>query len=471
MRKTFITTMPDRAGAFLVASEIIADAGANITRVSYNKAVDLHTLFLDVSGEPEQLARVTEALSQRGYLSSNTEYNVILLEFKISDRPGAVRPILRLINGYDFNISYISSQENGSEYQYFKMGLFVENPEDIRSFLEQVSTLCEVRILDYDKSEKTLDNTVFYLSFAGEIARKLGLNQSDTNALIADANLIMQLLDERGKSPYKTFEYIGKFADALARYHGNDFSARISSRELADGLTLYAIEPPCGGNTYLLIKNNAILAVDCGFACYRKEMLKVFHTIQPDFDRMVRSIVLTHADQDHCGLLDLFGTVYVSAESAENFLLEWRGEPNFREQNPAHAPYCRISRILSRYTPPNPKTLSVLGARTDDAPLSRIGGLDWQGLSFEAYAGNGGHVPGELVLVCREHRLIFTGDLLVNPDGFSPEQRAFNRLAPYLMTSVNLNSKKSTASRTAVEALFAEGEWLVCPGHGAWFDA
>ena len=38
MRQTFTTTMPDRAGAFLRASRLIAAAGANITRVSYNKA-------------------------------------------------------------------------------------------------------------------------------------------------------------------------------------------------------------------------------------------------------------------------------------------------------------------------------------------------------------------------------------------------------------------------------------------------
>ena len=46
MKKTFVTTMPDRAGAFLKASRIIADLDLNITRVSYNKAIDTHTLFI-----------------------------------------------------------------------------------------------------------------------------------------------------------------------------------------------------------------------------------------------------------------------------------------------------------------------------------------------------------------------------------------------------------------------------------------
>ena len=56
MKRTFITTMPDHIGAFLKASKCLASLGINITRVSYNKAVDSHTLFIDAEGSPEQLA-------------------------------------------------------------------------------------------------------------------------------------------------------------------------------------------------------------------------------------------------------------------------------------------------------------------------------------------------------------------------------------------------------------------------------
>ena len=57
MKKTFITQVPDKSGAFLKASRIIAEAGGNITRVSYNKAIDLHMLFIEVSATEEQLQR------------------------------------------------------------------------------------------------------------------------------------------------------------------------------------------------------------------------------------------------------------------------------------------------------------------------------------------------------------------------------------------------------------------------------
>ena len=115
--------MPDHIGAFLKASECFAALGVNITRVSYNKAVDSHTLFLDAEGSVEQLAEADRQLTKIGYLqNSRNDKSVILLEFCLKDVPGSVTGILALINEYHFNISYISSQENGTYYQYFKMG-------------------------------------------------------------------------------------------------------------------------------------------------------------------------------------------------------------------------------------------------------------------------------------------------------------------------------------------------------------
>ena len=126
MKKTFVTTMPDHIGAFLRASRCFSALGINITRVSYNKAVDSHTLFIDAEGTEEQLARADEELTAIGYLrSAPAEQSVILLEFKLLDRPGSVTDVLALIDEFHFNISYISSQENATDYQLFKMGLFV----------------------------------------------------------------------------------------------------------------------------------------------------------------------------------------------------------------------------------------------------------------------------------------------------------------------------------------------------------
>ena len=473
MRKTYITTMPDKSGAFLEASRVIAAAGANITRASYNKAVDIHTLFIDVSGTPEQLEVISENLRRIGYIqNADGGGRVLLLEFVLRDVPGTVQSVLELIHQYNFNISYISSHENGTGYQNFRMGLFLERPEDIRDFLERASDLCEIRIIDYDESERVLDNTVFYMRFANRVAQKLNLPRRKANELTAQSNRIMQMLDERNEPPYKTFDYIGKFADMLAHYKGTAFAPRLSRLPLRTGGMLWCIEPPCGSNTYVLERGERLLFVDSGFACYAPEMVALLRRLFPDFDERPRQMVITHPDMDHCGLMNLFDEIYVSPVARQHFELENAGEPNYRERNPAHAPYCVISRILSRYLPPEMSHLRVVDGEAEDpeAPLCPLGSFGFAGLRFDLYRGNGGHVDGEVAIVCEAESLIFSGDIVVNIPGFTREQAAFNRLAPYLMTSVNMDSRRASVERDALCARFPAEKYIYCCGHGAIWD-
>jgi prephenate dehydratase len=128
MKKTYVTSMPNHIGSFLKASKCFAALGINITRVSYDKSVDSHMLFLDVEGTEEQIRKADAELEKIGYLRSNSaDSSIVLIEFCLADIPGSVTRVLELINRFNFNISYINSQENGTDYQYFKMGLHVEN--------------------------------------------------------------------------------------------------------------------------------------------------------------------------------------------------------------------------------------------------------------------------------------------------------------------------------------------------------
>ena len=469
VKKTFITIMPDKSGAFMEASRIISRVGANITRVSYNKAVDTRMLFLDVSGTKKQLEIISEELREMGYIPNGEENaRVLLLDFVLPDVPGALLPVLELIHEYQFNISYISSNENDTGIQNFRMGLFIENPDALRDFLERGSALCEIHVVEYDEGELVLDNAVFYMSFANRMARQLDLPRRKAYALMTHSNRIMQMLDEKNEPPHKTFDYIGRFADMLARFKGENFKPIITRREIIGG-ELYCIEPPCGSNTYILHIGGELLFVDSGFAIYAPEMVALLRRMFPNYDEMHRSIVITHPDIDHCGMLPMFDEIYVSRIAYLHFQHENDNEPNYRERNPAHAPYCAISRVLSKYIPPEMTHLLLIDDLPDDPadPLCPIGGFDFGGLRFELFRGNGGHVDGEVVILCEEEGLVFTGDIMVNIKGFSKEQAAFNRLAPYLMTSVNMDSTRANAERDALLARFPREKYLYCCGHGA----
>jgi len=470
VKRTFTTIMPDQIGAFLKAARCVSALGLNITRVSYNKAVDIHTLFIEVEGSEEQLDKADRELTALGYINGEMNLgNVLLLEFQLDDHPGTLVPVLELIDRYSFNISYISSQENKTDHQYFKMGLFVENGREVSEFLQQASQLCPIRVLHYSSREKLLDNTVFYITFANDIAWKLGLPDADKRELILNANRIMQMLDERNSLPYKTFEYIGLFAEMIRDHRGDGYRPIVTRHKTAAGAEILSLEPPCGSNTAVLNLGDTLLFIDSGFSCYQNEQWSVLEREIRGFSSYQKEMLLTHADADHVGLIDRMEKIYLNRACLLNFRAEQADDAAIREENPLHAPYARISKILIGYRPPKANAFTVVGEQVAEAdvPLKPIGTLPLGDFNFELYGGSGGHVRGEMVIVERRHRIVFTGDIFVNIKGFSKEQAAFNRLAPYLMTSVDTDPQLAKAEREAIWALLDAGEWTVFSGHGA----
>ena len=470
MKKTYVTTMPDHIGAFLRASRCFAELGVNITRVSYNKAVDSHTLFIDAEGTPEQLKLADEQLSRIGYLRSpGAEETVVLLEFRLPDVPGGVTDVLSLIDEFRFNISYISSQENGSDHQLFKMGLFVDDPARIEDFLARAEKLCPVRLIDYNRADKVYDNSIFYSSFVSSLADAMNVDERSREELLVNANLAMQMLDERGLSPYRTFDSISRFAELLSVCRGEAFSPRITRTQITEQTEILLIEPPCGSNTAVIRSGGETLFIDSGYACYQQEMLSILRRELPDFDEMEKNILITHADVDHCGLLPLFDHVIASAGSAECLRLEYEGRDAFREQNALHKPYIRICKTLTAYQPVDPARVTVPwpDAGKQTVPLRPIGLFDFGDLHFEVYEGKGGHLPGEIVLIDYAHCLAFTGDIYVNLRGMTAEQAKYNQYAPILMTSVDTDPALCAQERTAVLQRLGAGKWKIFGAHGA----
>lgn len=465
--------MPNRIGAFLKASECFAELGINITRVSYNKAIDSHTLFIEVDGDEDQLTKADLRLSEIGYLQKEQkETSIVLLEFHLKDVAGTVTEILTLINDFNFNISYISSQENGSGYQYFKMGLFVDDTEKMTDFIMKAEKICSVRVIDYNHSEKVYDNSIFYRSFVSSISKMMGLSDEVKEYLTVNVNLAMQRLDEEGTSPHKTFESINRCAEMLSAYRGDEFLPRVSRHTITPKTEIITIEPPCGSNTTIIISDGEALFVDCGYALYHDEMVALLQKLLPGFDSMHKRILLTHSDFDHCGLLPIFDEIIGSKKTAECLRMEYEIDDGFREMIPLHKPYVEICKILSMYQPPHPDKVSGIWERPEgsDEPLIEVGCFAFGDLHFSIYEGKGGHVLGETVLIDREHKIAFTGDIYVNVHGMTPEQTEYNRYAPILMTTVDTDPKLCAAERKALMEILGEGDWQIFVGHGCKKD-
>ena len=461
--------MPNHIGSFLKASKCFSSLGVNITRVSYNKAVDSHTLFIDAEGTSEQLKKADIELEKIGYLQSNVDKtSIVLIEFCLRDVPGSVTDVLILINDFNFNISYISSQENGTNYQLFKMGLYVDDTDKITEFLKEAEKLCRVRVIDYNSSEKVYDNSIFYNTYVLGLSQTMGLPEDISRELLVHVNLAMQTLDEQGLSPYRTFDSISKFAELLGASRGKAFSPRISTHKVTDNTEIILIEPPCGSNTMIVRSNGKVLFVDSGYACYKEEMLEVFAKVIPDFNTIKKTIIVTHADVDHCGLLPVFDQIIATHKTADCLRNEYLGNDGYREKNPLHKPYINICKILTSYKPVSPEKIITLWNDIDHLtePLTQIGFFDFEELHFEVYEGKGGHLPGEVVLIDYSNHIAITGDIYINVHGLTPEQSEYNQYAPILMTSVDTNPRLCANERSAIIQRLGVGNWQIFGAHG-----
>ncbi len=469
MKKTYVTSMPNHIGAFLKASKCFSALNINITRVSYNKAVDSHTLFIDAEGTEEQLKKADHELEKIGYLQNSTnKTNIVLIEFRLLDVPGSVTDVLSLIDEFNFNISYISSQENGTDYQYFKMGLYVEDPGKISEFLKEAEKHCKVRVIDYNSSEKVYDNSIFYNTYVLGLSQSVGLSEDVSRELLVHVNLAMQTLDEQGLSPYRTFDSISKFAELLGASKGENFNPRITCHKITENTQITLIEPPCGSNTMIIRSGEETLFIDSGYACYTDEMLDVFRRVLPDFDTMKKTILLTHADVDHCGLLPIFDRIIVSAKTKKCLENQYDGKDGYREANPLHKPYINICKILTSYKAVNPDKVTAMWNDVGNMaqPLTQIGFFDFGDLHFEVYEGKGGHLPGEIVLIDYKNHIAITGDIYINTHGLTAQQSEYNQYAPILMTSVETNPELCLEERKQVLQRLGAGDWQIFGAHG-----
>lgn len=472
--ESFVTRLPDRHGAFLLVSGIIKENHGDIIRASYNKAVDLHTLFLEVRGEEEDLAQIRSALSEIGYLADAIQpVQVIMINIQHATGPGTIYPILQILDRHRVNISYINSQEHHRGYATLQLGLLIENPADIKMILDEISVYYPVDIEEYNPAENPLDNTVFYIRIGNEIQKLFDLSNQKTFEFMSESNRILQLLQDRGENPQDVFEHILEFAQKLAKYRGVRFHPFITHYDVTDKTRLHVIEPPLGSNTYVLEHGDELLLLDTGFAIYAEEMMQVLRTLFPDFDKRRKTLMITHADVDHCGLLSVIedAEIVLNLKSAKGLMRQRDNRADYREQNIEHLGYSRLSRIFSCYEPPDPARFRIFGEAVPDQheDLRRIHTFTFGDLDFEVYEGSGGHLYGEMVYVCRNPRLAFTGDVYLNVKGFSDRLKEFLALAPYMMTSVDVQPEQAKVMRRAVQELLKElgPGTLVCTGHGA----
>lgn len=477
MEKSLALVLPDRAGSLREVMRILSACNVEVLRLSYNRVVDVHAMFVDVSGTVSALEAAQKELRAWRFFPEQREVGEVhLLELELGEDPAALEPVLAVVEQNDVNITFVDLRTDGTTNGVMRIAVYVERASQLNDLMDGICKLCPARVVPKDERPNMLDNNHFNLSFAHGLATLLGIDVAGEEEILINSNRIMQNLMQDGADPYKPFDYIYQIGETLATYRGDSFvsACRRTPFTTAGGLKGWGIEPPCGANTWVLECDDCLLCVDSGYHRYASELEEILRGLYPNWDTIKKKLVFTHADFDHVGLLHPFDEMYASGRVIDNFAFESLGIVSWREQNPGSFPYNRIGRVLFDYEIPDVQGIRCLGEESpmgvQDEPLQLIDTLVVPPLSFEVWEGKGGHVRGEIVLIERQHHLCVSGDILVNVRNQTKPQQRFNALAPYLTTSVDLVPSLAREERAAMIGQLGEGRWQILGGHGALME-
>lgn len=477
MEKSLALVVPDRSGLLREVTRIFSDNGVSILRMSYNRVVDVHAVFVDVWGSSASVAAAEDELRAWRFMPGQRRVGEVrLLEFAGDNDIPPLDPIISLINRHELNITYITARTDGNAANVVRVGVYVEDLERFHAMLSDAQATFQAREVPHGEYPQLLDNNHFNLSFAHGLARKLGLDAAAEEEILINSNRIMQNLEQQEADPFHPFSFINQVGETIAAYRGEAYgkACRVTRLSTAAGLGFACVEPPVGSNTWVFECDDCLLCVDAGYYCMADELEGVLRGLYPDWDQRRKELVLTHADVDHVGDASRFDCVYASGRVVDNFSFETMGIFSWREHNPLSLPYTRIGNALTSYHTPDLQRLRCLGEPSpfgEQAELFRqIDTLEVAPLSFEVWEGKGGHVRGETVLIERTHRICVSGDIFVNVRNQTKPQARYNTLGPYLMTSVDTDADLAREERTELFNMLGEGAWQVLGGHGAVFD-
>ena len=370
MTRIFTTKTPDKPGAFMRACKVIMDHNGNIVRVSYNKGVNL---FIEVSATEDELNAIDKELVDISYVDeAPPEPTILVMSVRITDVPGALYPVLKVIDKYNVNISYLNSSADMKGYQDFNIGMVVDNPGVSKKILDEVAELYALDVQDYNGNDADLDNTVFYIRLANGIQKLFRFEDEKVKQFITEASKVSNTLKARGEDPMVAFENVKKIANFIAFNRDLNFHAKIQQIELTKDTTLHIIEPPCGSNMYILRNMDDLLFIDTGLGIYTDELMLELRELFPAFYSMNKTVLVTHADPDHCGLLSELDDVkiVVTKKTAERLYVR---DASYDDKRSAESlVYDALARIVTDYIPPKKEYLEIIGDGNGQDNLTKI---------------------------------------------------------------------------------------------------
>jgi glyoxylase-like metal-dependent hydrolase (beta-lactamase superfamily II) len=476
---SFVARMPDETGSLHKAAAICRQYAANINRLQYDRRIDPSTVFFEVTADEKSIENIERELAGIGYLQTSLK-SISFLKFSVylPHQPGALDAFLGDITRSGANIGFIDFDDTGSHPDRLTVSLHIEQGGMVDRLMDQLKSRYRLEIIEYDNSGKQLDDTVFYVKFAQNIRTIIGETEDPfLLSFLGDTNHIAQELMDRGNDPRKVFSSVLATGQTIRSTTGSGFYADVQQFAITKNTDLFCFQMPCGGNIFVFRTLDELVMVDTGYGIYHQDVSRLFTQYRFDMSAKLSQIIVTHADADHCGACGYYDIpVSMHPGTEEIIKRNNRAYGSRSEGSILEAFYTKMINLFSLFSPP--KTVSLFPSfgqsmRRIFPVLStiRIGDV-----SLEVLGSLGGHLCGQVYLFSEEHGLLFAADSIINFSSLTPERSAYNTLADFLVTSVNVDSELARKERKALydciaatnAVLMPQGKrCLVCGGHGA----
>ncbi len=471
--------MPDTPGSLHRAAEIIKKYNGNINRIQFDRRIDPGTVFYEVTASDDAYAAIARDLAAIGYLQTSIKpLDFLKFSVHMPHQPGALHEFLNYTTSAGANIAFIDFDDKSRHPNRLTVSLNLEQSTVVEELLDQLKSRFRLEILEYDKTGKHLDDTVFYVRYAQAVREIIGDSEDDfLLSFLADTNHIAQELNDRGCDPHQVFESVLATGRTMNATNGNDFYADVQQFAITEQVSLACFQVPCGGNVFILHTQDEMLMIDTGYGIYHDSLVAMLSAYGLGDVRKLSRIVITHADADHCGAAGFYEVpVYMHAGTLDIIRTNNRAYGSRSDHSSLDAFYTKMINLFSRFNTPKDircfsgpdgsarKTFPVIGR-------CRIGDIE-----LEVLDGLGGHTHGQVFLYSRDHGLLFTADSIINFTSLTKERADYNSLAAFLVTSVNVDSENAKKERMGLLDLAQETDavlasschrCLICGGHGA----
>jgi len=497
--------LKDEPGSLANFSSLMAVTEGNISFFHYDRSVDCNKVVAEVQFKNKNnLYRFLQLLRKRYCFSLKnktfrdeiqimTPESVLKMKVRLVNKPGSLAAFALLLKEYRANVIYMLYNED-IDPESVDIALATKNSGEVNSLLGAINSKgynykVMYRGSDIEEVEHIIGLKLvekFFLRLQKVISTQ---NVQELMAIVDSSkklyNELVNFYSKEGNYLEKgdVFERILTFASTSITTVGKNFYAKeLPPLQFEGNVQLFAFRLPTGGNIFVFQHNGEVTMFDAGYGLYYEDIKALLKRkgIDPGH---VRRIFISHPDADHIGTAGYF---------AEEFDTRVFMHPDCKgvidNENRAYGVNTKLLKLnkhftvlVNRFTKCKyPEKISFFSTSVIDkiGTFNVIDTFLVGNLEFQVLESHGGHIPGQVFFLNREHGLFFTSDYLINVDSLSPKEKDYMRIPRYLMTSTNTNSqvfKEETKSLMDVvflldKQLKKQGKFvLVFPGHGDYY--